>query len=325
MTARSLARASWLLCLCILALLPATAWGQSYSLAVGPSADVLTVNFPKKAPQPMVLRTGGNRIEMLFPAGTSFKNPGAGGVGGKQVASVETADNVLVVLTNTEAFGFVSSPKGDKAIQLQVFPDPAGARWKPAEGSRQAAQPKPAPQAAEQPGPQTRDPEPAKPAEPAAQPSAPAQPSNQVRAVIRPEGGSSQSAPVQQGGQQGGQQAQDAAKPQPVQSQPPQNQAAQNQAIQNQPAQPPVAQQASPKPESGGVVRQSLMQPAAQPQEQAQAPVPAQTQSPVKAPVQAQPGAAPAAQAQPGNQSSIKAPIQAPAESTAEAAQPAQG
>ena len=318
-TARSLARASWLLCLCILAMLPATAWGQSYSLAVGPSADVLSVNFPKKAPQPIVQRTGPKRVEMLFPAGTAFKGAGAGGVKGKQVASVEAAGNVLVVLTNTEAFGFVSSPKGDRAIQLQVFPDPAGARWKPAEGSQQAAQAKPANQAAEQPSPQALNPEPAKPAEPTAQPSAPAQPSNQVRAVIRPEGGSSQNSPVQQQGQQQGQQAQDAAKPQPTQGQPVQGQPAQS-----QPAQPQVAQQAAPRQESGGVVRQSLMPPAAQPHEQAQAPVPAQPQSPVKAPVPAQPEAAPAAPAQPGNQTSIKAPIQAPVDSAQPAAQQAQ-
>ncbi|WP_243367737.1 tetratricopeptide repeat protein [Fundidesulfovibrio soli] len=308
MTAQSLARASWLLCVCILAMLPAQARGQSYSLAVGPSADVLTVNFPKKAPQPMVLRTGPKRVELLFPAGTSFKGAGAGSVGGRQVASIEAADNVLVVLTNTEAFGFVSSPKGDKAIQLQVFPDPAGARWKPAEGSQEAAQPKPAAQASESPKPQPQNLEPAKPAEPAAQPAPPKQPSNQVRGVILPEGGSSQAAPASQEIQR----IQDAVKPQPVQSQPVLNQTEQ-------------APQTAPKPATGGVVRQSLIQPVApsQPEAAPAAPVPPQSQNAIKAPIQAQAPAEPdqPAPQQPQVPAAFKAPIQVQA--PAEQAQPA--
>lgn len=163
------AKTAWLLCLCILLAPLAPAWAQTYALSSDSSADLLTITFPKNAPAPVVLRTGAKRVEVLFPAGTSLKGVSGGTVRGRHISELSVADNVLVVDTETDAFGFVSSPKGAKAVQLQVFYDPSGTRWKPAPGKPDAsahAQP-------EQPG---------QPGQPAPQPPAPQQPAPQAPA-----------------------------------------------------------------------------------------------------------------------------------------------
>ncbi|WP_243360790.1 tetratricopeptide repeat protein [Fundidesulfovibrio terrae] len=136
--ARPPAKTAWLLCLCILFGFLAEARAQTYSLSTDSSADVLTVTFPKNAPKPVVLRTGAKRVEVLFPAGTKLKGMSGSGVRGRHVSGLAVADNVLVVEMESDAFGFIASPKGDKAVTLQVFYDPAGSRWKPPtqEGSK---------------------------------------------------------------------------------------------------------------------------------------------------------------------------------------------
>ncbi|WP_051272361.1 tetratricopeptide repeat protein [Fundidesulfovibrio putealis] len=144
------AKTAWLLCLCILLAPLAPAWAQTYALSSDSSADLLTITFPKNAPVPVVLRTGAKRVEVLFPAGTNLKGVSGGTVRGRHISGLSVADNVLVVDTESDAFGFVSSPKGGKAVQLQVFYDPSGTRWKPAPGKPDAsasasAQPEQAP------------------------------------------------------------------------------------------------------------------------------------------------------------------------------------
>ncbi|MFP5221994.1 MAG: tetratricopeptide repeat protein [Acidobacteriota bacterium] len=135
------AKTAWLLCLCILLAPLAPAWAQTYALSSDSSADLLTISFPKSAPAPVVLRTGAKRVEVLFPTGTRLKGVSGATVRGRHISGLSVADNVLVVETETDAFGFVSSPKGGKAVQLQVFYDPAGTRWKPAPGKADASAP----------------------------------------------------------------------------------------------------------------------------------------------------------------------------------------
>lgn len=153
------AKTAWLLCLCILLAPLAPAWAQTYALSSDSSADLLTITFPKNAPVPVVLRTGAKRVEVLFPAGTSLKGVSGGTVRGRHISGLSVADNVLVVDTETDAFGFVSSPKGGKAVQLQVFYDPSGTRWKPEPGKADAsapAQPAPQPPSPAPPAPQAQ-------------------------------------------------------------------------------------------------------------------------------------------------------------------------
>ncbi|GAB6036570.1 hypothetical protein JCM15519_11290 [Fundidesulfovibrio butyratiphilus] len=126
-----MAKTAWLLCLCMLLLPGLSVRAQTYALTAEPSADVLTLTFPGKAPSPATLRTGPRQVEMLFPAGTKLApvpaNPGRG----RHVLGLGVADNVLAVQVAQEAFGFIASPQGDNALRLQVFYDPAGARWSP--------------------------------------------------------------------------------------------------------------------------------------------------------------------------------------------------
>ena len=124
-------KTAWLFCLCILLTFLAEARAQTYSLATESTADLLTISFPKNAPTPVVVRTGAKRVEVLFPAGTKLKGVSGGTVRGRHIANLSVADNVLVVETEGEAFGFAATPKGDKVIQLQVFYDPAGSKWQP--------------------------------------------------------------------------------------------------------------------------------------------------------------------------------------------------
>lgn len=138
------AKTAWLLCLCILLAPLAPAWAQTYALSSDSSADLLTITFSKNAPVPVVLRTGAKRVEVLFPAGTNLKGVSGGTVRGRHISGLSVADNVLVVDTESDAFGFVSSPKGGKAVQLQVFYDPSGTRWKPAPGKPDASASAPA-------------------------------------------------------------------------------------------------------------------------------------------------------------------------------------
>lgn len=193
------AKTAWLLCLCILLAPLAPAWAQTYALTSDSSADLLTITFPKNAPAPVVLRTGAKRVEVLFPAGTSLKGVTGGTVRGRHISGLSVADNVLVVDTETDAFGFVSSPKGAKAVQLQVFYDPSGTRWKPAPGKADAS----APAQPEQPGQpeQPRQSAPQPPAAPEQTPQAPAPqaeklPGGGVKVRMDLSGGAPQQAPA---------------------------------------------------------------------------------------------------------------------------------
>lgn len=190
---RPSAKTAWLLCLCILLAPLAPAWAQTYALSSDSSADLLTITFPKNAPVPVVLRTGAKRVEVLFPAGTNLKGVSGGTVRGRHISGLSVADNVLVVDTESDAFGFVSSPKGGKAVQLQVFYDPSGTRWKPAPGKPDASAPaqsdqsgQSAPQA-----PATPEPAPQAPA-PLAQPL----PGGGVKVRMDLSGGAQQQAPA---------------------------------------------------------------------------------------------------------------------------------
>ncbi|MBI4806179.1 MAG: tetratricopeptide repeat protein [Desulfovibrio sp.] len=144
------AKTAWLLCLCILLASLTEVRAQSYSLSTDSSADLLTITFPKNAPAPVVLRTGAKRVEVLFPAGTKLKGVSGGSVKGRHVSNLSVADNVLVVETEGDTFGFVASPKGDKSYQLQLFYDPAGSRWKPQTPDDAKAPEQPQPDSAKQ-------------------------------------------------------------------------------------------------------------------------------------------------------------------------------
>ena len=175
--ARPLAKAAWLFCLCLQLTFLAEARAQSYSLSTDPTADLLTITFPQSAPQPVVLRTGTTRIEMLFPAGTKLKGVPGGAVKGRHIAGLGVADNVLVVETSDDAFSFITSTRGGKVVQLQVFYDPSGTRWKPDSGAQAQApkgqappgqQPPVAPPQGQKPAPQAAPAVEAPGAEPAA-------------------------------------------------------------------------------------------------------------------------------------------------------------
>ena len=137
-----MAKIAWLPLLCMILLAPALARAQTYALSPEPSADVLTITFAKKAPPPMVLRTGSRRVEVLFPQGTKLGPLPKALAKGRHIQGLSIADNVLAVDMGDESFGFVSSPAGDRAVKLQVYYDPAGARWNPpAPGPGQAPSP----------------------------------------------------------------------------------------------------------------------------------------------------------------------------------------
>ena len=147
-----MARISWFLCLCILFSSGLAAHAQTYALTTDASADVLSVTFPKKSAPPEVVRTGPKRLELRFPAQAKLTGPAASASRSRHVESVAAVDNVLVLETKSDAFGFVSSPKGEKGWQVQIFFDPSGTKWRP---TPQALQPpaqerEPAPAAAQE-------------------------------------------------------------------------------------------------------------------------------------------------------------------------------
>jgi len=296
------AKAAWFLCLCILLASLTEVRAQSYSLSTDSSADLLTITFPKKAPAPVVLRTGAKRVEVLFPAGTKLKGVSGGSVRGRHVSNLSVADNVLVVETEGDTFGFVASPKGDKSFQLQLFYDPAGSRWKPQtpddakapgqpqpDSAKQAGQPDPAPPGDSGQTPATQAGQSSRPGGgvvgridfPGSQPSQPASPQPAV------------TAPATQGSQPAVPESPQTFKQQVPQSPP--EQAA--------PADKPTTQ---PKPQSssGQGVGGTIARPGGGPQQEKSAPQPAPVPQPSQAP---SPSSASQPQAAAGQQPSVPA------------------
>jgi outer membrane protein assembly factor BamD (BamD/ComL family) len=218
-------------------------------------------------------------VEVLFPAGTKLKGVSGSSVRGRHVSSLSVADNVLVVETEGDTFGFVASPKGDKSFQLQLFYDPAGSRWKPQtpDDAKAPEQPQPdsAKQASQPPASSPSDAELAKPDQsarpgggvvgkinfPGSQPSPPA--SSQP----------AETGPATQGSQPAVPASQQTSKPQVPQSLP----------GQTAPADKPVSQ---PKPQSssGQGVSGTIALPGAGPKQAGPAPQPVAASKPDQAP-----------------------------------------
>jgi outer membrane protein assembly factor BamD (BamD/ComL family) len=269
--ARPPAKTAWLLCLCILLIPPAKARGQAYSLQSGPSADSVTVTFPRKAPQAVVIRTGSNKVEMLFPAGTKLRASPQSAKAGRHVSGLEVSGDNLVITTEKEAFGFVASPQGERAVQVQFFYDPAGARWKAAgqEGSPAAgSEAQPARAAAGEPP--SRPPGEAATSVPAAQP--PAEQAARAEPPGQSQPGGAVKGRIDLGGQQQAAPPQPAGMAAPVLAPPPA--ASPAPAVPAVPAQPPPsAQPAAPVAQAEPAAAAQSAQ--AQPQAPASAPAPA--------------------------------------------------
>lgn len=307
------AKAAWLLCLCILLASLTEARAQSYSLSTDSSADLLTITFPKSAPAPVVLRTGAKRVEVLFPAGTKLKGVSGGSVRGRHVSNLSVVDNVLVVETEGDTFGFVASPKGDKSFQLQLFYDPAGSRWKPpAQDDAKQAPGQPLPDNVKQDG-QTSPVSPGaagqSPAAPAGQPARPG--GEVVGKIDFPGSQPSQPAPQQSTG---------TGPAAPAAPQAPKPQAPQSPPGKAAPADKP-SPQAKPQSSSGQGVGGAIALPGAQPQQAQPVPQAGAALQPGQ-PSSPQTAAKPQPQTIPGQPSTPAAPV---AVEPPQAAQPPAG
>lgn len=347
--ARPLAGTFRLLCLCILLALPAAAWAQTYSLAPGGSADVLTLTYPGKAAPPVV-RTGARRVEVLFPEGAKPRPGRNGKAPGALVAGLSTTDNVLVIETKDDAFGFVASPKG-AGLQVQFFKDAMGSRWKPpgepeaapaqSAPAAQPAQPAQAPQQAQAPPSEAQAPQPSSEIKGTIGQGGTPVPQAQATQTVQQGQPAQQSQPVQQG--QPAQQTPAASAPQPSQNfLPPMPGVPAMQPGPGQPPSPGAFREATPAPSTpvqaapatpaapAAPAQSSSAQPVQQglPAAPAPAAAPASTLSaPVgQPPASSAPAPAPSAAGAPvqapvqdsGQQtpSSVQAPVQAPVQQT---------
>lgn len=109
----------------------------SVSTVTRPDTDSLILQFAKKGAYPVIARTGPAEISLTFPPGTLEGEKKPEEVDFKSSRLIEdvrlSGDTVLVRL-KTDAFGFVGWPEGEGGVKVQVYRDPAGARWTPPQG-----------------------------------------------------------------------------------------------------------------------------------------------------------------------------------------------
>jgi len=112
-------------------------------------SDRLTFSFDSsQLPQSSVSRTGTREIVVSLPEGVwdTEPKPTVRDFPGKLVESISTTENGVRIVTKTNAFGYIRVPSAGKPeFVLQIFRDPIGARWKPAEAVPEPVAPQPAP------------------------------------------------------------------------------------------------------------------------------------------------------------------------------------
>ncbi|MEF2145054.1 MAG: tetratricopeptide repeat protein [Desulfovibrionaceae bacterium] len=109
--------------------------------------DVLTFALQgADTPKGAVKRVGPESLSVTLPSGERLdraENYGAG----RLVRSVTPTPDGLIVNMRSNAFGYIVTPvPGQTALQIQVFRDPIGARWRPEPPAEATPTPQPAPQ-----------------------------------------------------------------------------------------------------------------------------------------------------------------------------------
>jgi hypothetical protein len=103
----------------------------------GQGSDTLTISAESGTlPKYTVHRTGAQEITVLFHPAPGEKAAAAPSVGGsKLVSGVRAIPGGIKIQLRTSGFGYVHSAPSGK-LQIQVFSDPIGSRWKMKEGAR---------------------------------------------------------------------------------------------------------------------------------------------------------------------------------------------
>lgn len=128
-----------LLLAALLAVLPdRTVLALSVSTVSRADTDSLIVQFGQAGVFPTIVRTGPREISLRFPPGSLRDEKQPENLDFNSSRLVEGArmsgDTVLVTL-RTDGFGYVGWPDGEHSLKLQIYRDPSGANWTPAEAS----------------------------------------------------------------------------------------------------------------------------------------------------------------------------------------------
>ncbi len=145
---------AWLLLAAAAAFLPEPAAALTVERSLGPRAENLRLVFSAGPAAGQAVRVGPREILVELPEGTWDKEPRPepARFEGGLVRSVTPTDRGLVIELSTESFGSIALPATGGRLELTFFADPLGARWRPQEPVRPAAQnPAPAKPAAAKP------------------------------------------------------------------------------------------------------------------------------------------------------------------------------
>ncbi|MGE4291870.1 MAG: tetratricopeptide repeat protein [Desulfovibrio sp.] len=125
---------------------PGSSLAASVSFRTRADTDVLTFDLAAEPVPGAVSRTGPQSLGVRLPQGDGLA-VGQNFRAARLLESVEPAPEGVIVKLRTNAFGYIFTPvPGKNALQIQIFRDPTGARWKdPTAAAPQATVPVPLP------------------------------------------------------------------------------------------------------------------------------------------------------------------------------------